>query len=518
MSESAAITIRRQVLDVEVEGTEVDGLALQRRLPAWCADVLRPALHAELARVDPGDGCLYVEHLEVEVSISGLDRLEDRLVEAVCAGLADFFRRHPTHHPPASGPPWSGPGAGALEVRSLGTTVDDALVEFLRTGRLPWAVRLPPGVALEQYVVATWNASAPGGMPPPSLARLSEALVPAASRQRLVLQFTPSFVGRLLRAWAPEVVARVEDVLRVVDQNPSAPERAGSPAAAGFTRALWETALAAAAEGRTPAAHVLARTAWEGAAEAERDDRAAAALLESRWPGVTGSSGAPSRTATGADSGGATAGAPSAAPAGQAGVALGGPPGVASGAAPDGASGGASGPASGGRSGAASGEPSGAASGRPRGATSSGASVDASGAASGRTPGVARRAARSAASVPAPGAAPSPARVADAARPAGGEMRRDGSRVEPPSVSRDGGSRADEGREDAVADQAGGILVDHAGLVLLHPFLPRFFEALGVAAGDELLDPARALCLLAPPGHGRAHGPRAPAHRGQGAL
>ena len=75
-------------------------------------------------------------------------------------------------------------------------------------------------------------------------------------------------------------------------------------------------------------------------------------------------------------------------------------------------------------------------------------------------------------------------------------MRRDGSRVEPPSVSRDGGSRADEGREDAVADQAGGILVDHAGLVLVHPFVPRFFEALGVAAGDELLDPARALCLL----------------------
>ncbi len=98
--------------------------------------------------------------------------------------------------------------------------------------------------------------------------------------------------------------------------------------------------------------------------------------------------------------------------------------------------------------------------------------------------------------MPAPGAAPSPARVADAARPAGGEMRRDGSRVEPPSVSRDGGSRADEGREDAVADQAGGILVDHAGLVLVHPFVPRFFEALGVAAGDELLDPARALCLL----------------------
>ena len=32
--------------------------------------------------------------------------------------------------------------------------------------------------------------------------------------------------------------------------------------------------------------------------------------------------------------------------------------------------------------------------------------------------------------------------------------------------------------------------------MLLHPFLPRFFDGLGVATGDELVDPGRALCLL----------------------
>jgi hypothetical protein len=41
-----------------------------------------------------------------------------------------------------------------------------------------------------------------------------------------------------------------------------------------------------------------------------------------------------------------------------------------------------------------------------------------------------------------------------------------------------------------------GLLVDHAGIVLLHPFLPRFFTGLGVAAGDELVDPDRAPGLL----------------------
>jgi len=41
-----------------------------------------------------------------------------------------------------------------------------------------------------------------------------------------------------------------------------------------------------------------------------------------------------------------------------------------------------------------------------------------------------------------------------------------------------------------------GIYVENAGLVLLHPFLPQFFESLGIAAAENLLQPERALCVL----------------------
>lgn len=41
-----------------------------------------------------------------------------------------------------------------------------------------------------------------------------------------------------------------------------------------------------------------------------------------------------------------------------------------------------------------------------------------------------------------------------------------------------------------------GLYVEHAGLVLLHPFLPRFFTGLGIVNEDRLLQPERALCLL----------------------
>lgn len=45
-------------------------------------------------------------------------------------------------------------------------------------------------------------------------------------------------------------------------------------------------------------------------------------------------------------------------------------------------------------------------------------------------------------------------------------------------------------------DQLEGLYLENAGLVLLHPFLPTFFEALGMAKAGELTQPHRAALLL----------------------
>jgi hypothetical protein len=52
------------------------------------------------------------------------------------------------------------------------------------------------------------------------------------------------------------------------------------------------------------------------------------------------------------------------------------------------------------------------------------------------------------------------------------------------------------GAVQAHPEAAEGIFVNNAGLVLLHPFLGSLFEQLGVAGGDGLLAPDRALALL----------------------
>jgi len=45
-------------------------------------------------------------------------------------------------------------------------------------------------------------------------------------------------------------------------------------------------------------------------------------------------------------------------------------------------------------------------------------------------------------------------------------------------------------------DERVGVAVDNAGIVLLHPFLPRFFGGLGMMDGDALTDAGRGASLL----------------------
>ena len=281
MAGTATITVRRQILDVEVHGTESEGLALQRRLPGVCADVLWPALESAFAPGDPGDAHLVVERLAIDVSGISLDRLDAELADAVQREVADYLRRNPAVPFDAAGAPKS----GDVQRRTVAETVDEALVVFLRTGRLPWSFRVPPGSRLEQLVVDAWGAANADRGPPPAMrARLSEILAVPGARARLVMQFTPGFVATVLRGVSPQLAATTMEVLDALDAGPSP-----SPARAVFTRRVWDAALVAAAAGRRPGPDELARTAWRAQSSpiVERDDRTLATALERRWPGVT---------------------------------------------------------------------------------------------------------------------------------------------------------------------------------------------------------------------------------------
>lgn len=352
MAEAAAITIRRQVLDVEVFGTESDGMALQRRLPEVCARVLSPALESAFAPIDPGDAHLYVERLTIEVSGITVDQLETELAEAVRRAAAEFVRRNPLSPSGVA----DAPAIGDVRLRTAAQTVDDSLIGFLRTGRLPWSFTMPSGAQLEQLVLETWGIADPNRSPPPRMrARLSEVLAEPHGRARLAMQFTPEFVLIVLLSISPQAARAIEELMRALDEahSPAAPSRRA------FTTRSWDAAILAACAGRHPGPKDLARAAWRGLAGVE--DGALATALERRWPGVTGQ---------------------------------------------------------------------------------------------------------------------------DDAQPV-----RDSAETVTPTTSRPLPSTE-------LREETHGILVDNAGIILLHPFLPRLLEGLGVATDDRVLDPGRAVCLL----------------------
>src|SRR5437762_8768587 len=94
MAEPTAIVIRRQVLDVEVDGTESDGMALQQRLPDVCNRVLAPALESVLSGIDRVDAHLSIERLAIDAGDVSLADFERELADAVRQAVESFFRDH----------------------------------------------------------------------------------------------------------------------------------------------------------------------------------------------------------------------------------------------------------------------------------------------------------------------------------------------------------------------------------------------------------------------------------------
>lgn len=280
MAGSADVTIRRQVLEVELHGSAAEGHALQRRLPRVCSEVVSPAIEAALGAVDPGDSFLFLDQLSIDLSLVSLDGFEAELAAAVRREIAEHFRRHPIR---PAGAAEAGPEAGGVSQRTPAETVEDAFVAFLRSGRLPWSFRLPPDRALEQLVREAWR-DADGNHDPPAATRrrLRDVLGAAQCRERLVLQFTPGFVMTVLRSLSPEVAADVERVVAVLGEPDPA-----TAAGRRFALRVREAGLEAAVAGRALPPAALVGSAWTAIGPRHREDPLLRAALERAWPGST---------------------------------------------------------------------------------------------------------------------------------------------------------------------------------------------------------------------------------------
>lgn len=240
MSEARRHVIRRECIDLAVEGGESDGFALQGQLAALCQGELATALDQAFARAAPGDAHWRFERIEVDVGHFTPERFARDFVAAVAAAVEEQVR---VRKEQAATRPEVAAGEG--DVRLSGPqSIHAAWFHFLATGMLPWWCRLPEGRTLEALVSEAWgetSASAgPTGAPP--RAALLRTLAAPVARLRLARQFSGVFLGALLEHLAPGALAVLHDVVETV--------RSQAPAAVpeSLPEQAWAAAFACVAE------------------------------------------------------------------------------------------------------------------------------------------------------------------------------------------------------------------------------------------------------------------------------
>jgi hypothetical protein len=193
--------IRQQFLHIKLNGTESDGLALQRRLPDLCHHRLMPSIERALDRCTPQNGHLTIERLEIDAGALSLDRLEHDLAESVSQAIEKSLREL---YPPDGSP--AAMISGNAKRKTDQQSILEAFIHFLNTGSLPWSFHLPEGRNLEQTILDSWRETPKTDAASRSItAAVLHALDFAAARKRLIYQFSPVFNETLSARLSPKI-------------------------------------------------------------------------------------------------------------------------------------------------------------------------------------------------------------------------------------------------------------------------------------------------------------------------
>jgi Contractile injection system tape measure protein len=129
-----------------MEGSESEGLALQRSLSDWCCMKMTPVIERVLDRASSPDVHICIERVEIDVGDLNLARLEHDLAEAVGQALEKQISKQILHPGITTQPPTP----GNIRYLTAQDSINKALIHFLTTGSLPWSFRLPAGQNLAE--------------------------------------------------------------------------------------------------------------------------------------------------------------------------------------------------------------------------------------------------------------------------------------------------------------------------------------------------------------------------------
>lgn len=223
--------IRKQNVLVELNGTEADGLALQRRMTVLC-EQMPPLFERVLDHHDVGESQVHIDRIDIDIGPMTVESLERELPKAVTGALDKFLREHlPAGESPR---PFV---SGNVQRTSTQTTIYEVFLYFLKTGSLPWSFHIPVDETLEHIISVSWQEAEKANIEPISnKGSLLQALSSATVRKRLIRQFSSGFLDTLVSFLSPEVKRVIAKVLpRLLQADiPSAIKEA-------IIQRIWET-------------------------------------------------------------------------------------------------------------------------------------------------------------------------------------------------------------------------------------------------------------------------------------
>lgn len=241
--------VREAYLHIDFNGNEREASALQNELIRLCNGWLFPALDCVFDGFSPPDTVYSFDRLELDANVIRLDRLQNDLVAAVTGEIEKILHEHTRNFASARES-----SSSNVQHKTVSDNVEDAFLFFLETGRLPWFVALSPGATLETQLVKTWKKHPPGSG---SLNRLRVILRQPAARTRLVRQFSETFLLKCLDYSDTHLHEAVQPLLSLVKNAGLPGQEIGE-----IMQHIWERIVFQIADGSSPELPQFMHDVW----------------------------------------------------------------------------------------------------------------------------------------------------------------------------------------------------------------------------------------------------------------
>jgi hypothetical protein len=213
--------ILRQIVEIDVHGSEQLGLEVQRQVSAICQQAPGRQLEAALAPFDEDGRYVVIDRVEVDLGAVPLEDLETALTTSLSSAVASTLREMAVASGAAS--------SRATDRRCLSPTAAflSGVLQFLQHGRLPWWYASPGAGSLEERLSALLAENEGGRSASDvraSLAEFVDDLIRTLrsdrrARERLLLQFSAPGVLALLRVMDRELHGHVVHALDALDPH-----------------------------------------------------------------------------------------------------------------------------------------------------------------------------------------------------------------------------------------------------------------------------------------------------------